>query len=169
MTITATPKDPSANSYVDITYADSYFSTRYGANNWATFDTPTKEALLITATNTINLFSFGGYATTTNQSLKWPRTSVLNTEGRTVNPDVIPLNIKQATCELAVWLWSEEDRLLSDIELSQFTDFKVGPLTLKVNGSPIKVPPIVDTLLRNIGPGALLGTPSSRPQVSMCR
>ena len=96
-----------ANSYIDSTYADSYFSDR-GVTEWASLTN--KDALLIQATDYIETVYYGkwlGERLTTTQALEFPR--VID------NEDVgVPERLKKACCELA--LKANSGTLLVDVE-----------------------------------------------------
>ena len=81
-----------ANSYVDLSYADSYL-----ANNdaWNELDDSDKEQALIDASYSLDLMYgdafIGSQINEYNQDLEWPRTDQ--------RYGVIPLNLKKAVCE----------------------------------------------------------------------
>ena len=88
-----------ANSFVDVVYADDYFSTR-GVADWALLTQEQKEVFLIKATDYINNgFKWYGQKLTTTQSLKFPRKNLVDEDGEPVNG--VPTAIKDATCECA--------------------------------------------------------------------
>lgn len=94
-----------ANTYVDVTYADTYFSTR-GITAWASLTN--KEALLIQATDYLEAVyseSWKGEKLLDTQSLSFPRVI----DGVTVFPE----RLKYAQCELA--LKANSDVLLKDV------------------------------------------------------
>lgn len=96
-----------ANSYIESTYADTYFSDR-GKTEWATLTN--KDALLIQATDFIERVYFGlwkGTRLTTTQNTEFPRLI----EGVDVG---LPERLKQACSELA--LKANSGELLPDVE-----------------------------------------------------
>lgn len=92
------------NSYVDTTYADSYFADRLYATDYTGATTANKEAALIMATQVIDEFEFLGTRTdvSTPQALKFPRSSLPNIDGVTYDTTTVPAEIKKATCEMAL-------------------------------------------------------------------
>lgn len=89
-----------ANSYVDVDYADNYFSVR-GAKSWEDLDTETKQVCLVKATDYIdNVFDWNGTKSTKEQALKFPRKNLIDSDGFEVLG--IPLCLKDAVCECAV-------------------------------------------------------------------
>ena len=158
MALITTPSATNANSFVDLTFADAFFGTKFNADLWDTFSPQIKERLLVSATEAINVFKFGGTKTLNSQSLEWPRKWLVNQDGSAILDTSIPLNLKKAVCEMAYWIWTEEDRLVSDTEVNQIESMKIGPLDVKVSGKAKVVPPAVEALLSAIGPGVLIGT-----------
>jgi hypothetical protein len=90
------------------------------------------------------------------QSLQWPRSYLLDTNGYQLTG--IPEKLKEAVCEMAYWIWSEGDRILSDTEILQVDSYNVGPINVSVNQKRVVLPPAVEALLNSMGPGVLLST-----------
>lgn len=87
-----------SNSYIDVAYADSYFSDR-GNTEWASLDEAAKQGALINATDYINLRwgdQFKGTIAVEDQALLWPRLYVGNSALQ------MPDTLKRATAEYAV-------------------------------------------------------------------
>jgi hypothetical protein len=156
--IDATPSSSTMNCYTDVAFADAYFALRYGAEAWVDFDTTKKEALLVRATNTLDTFKFGGLKTSRTQPLLWPRQGIFDDEGYWYDKTVVPVKVQKATCELALWYWTEDDRFFSDIELSQLESWKAGPADVKAKKGALDLPKTVMELLTSIGTGVFLGT-----------
>lgn len=95
-----------ANSYVDVTFADDYFSAR-GVTAWSTLTTPVKEQLLIKATDFIdNIFQWNGKKQFETQALRFPRVNIKDYEGGEVSG--VPVCLKQSVCDAALISRSEE-------------------------------------------------------------
>ena len=169
MAINSTPSAVDANSYISVAYADSYFATKFGATAWSDFTTAEKEQLCVSATEALNVLKFGGVKSVNAQSLEWPRAYLEDSSGQMISPQAIPANVQKATCEMAYWIWTEEDRMMSDTDLLQLESMKVGPLDLKVGKKPMTIPTKVEQLLHATGPGVYLGSSSQSPSVWMCR
>lgn len=83
------------NSYVDVAYADTYFTTRVGGAAWLDLTPEEKESALLTAMPYLeNYCQWQGDKTDPEQALQWPRNG--DTE--------VPANIKNAQCEFALSL-----------------------------------------------------------------
>ena len=90
---------PNADSYVSIEFADSYFSAR-GVTAWATLTQTVKEQSLIKGTDFIDtIYQWKGKKTTSEQSLRFPRTNLRDYEGQEI--EGIPTCLKQAVCDAA--------------------------------------------------------------------
>lgn len=97
-----TPEDGTgvvnANSYVDVDYADTYFSDR-GNEAWGNLDSTDKEIALINASDYINLRygeKFKGSLATETQGMLWPRLYVGSSALQ------MPDSLKRATAEYAI-------------------------------------------------------------------
>lgn len=159
-TFDATQSSATANSYVALEQADDYFNGRFGADGWFEYTEAQKQQLLVTATRDIDITTFGGMKSDEDQALEWPRNMLQDRQGRTIVG--IPQKLIEATCELALWKWSEGDRMLSDTELQQVESFKAGPLDIKVKAGAMTFPAKVDQLLNAIGPGVVITSTSAK-------
>lgn len=154
--IDANPASSTMNSYCDLTFADEYFSLRFGAEAWADFEEAKKEALLVRATNKLDTFKYGGLKTSRTQPLMWPRQGIYDDEGNPYPQSVVPVKVKAATCEMAFWYWTEDDRFISDTDAGQIESYSAGPLSVKAKAGANDFPKIVTDMLSSIGEGTLL-------------
>lgn len=95
------------NSYVDITYATTYFSERLYTTEWDNADSPIKEKALIQATRWIDMQTLKGTSTVSTQTLHFPIDSTTN----------VPEAIKMAVCEKALSLLKQGDNIIKSGEL----------------------------------------------------
>ena len=160
-TFDSTPTSGTMNSYTSVSFADDYFVARFGAESWSSFDEPKKFALLVQATNILDTYMYGGLRTSRSQPLQWPRQGIYNDEGTPYSSAVLPDKMQKATCEMAFWLFTEEDRLLSDTSLQQVDAFKAGPRDLKIRKSAMVIPEKVLSTIKSIGAGTLISTSES--------
>ena len=98
-----------ANSYISLADADAYFTNRLGASAWYVASQEVKAQGLITASRLLDqeVIWRGDLAVTTS-ALRWPRNYVYNGEGVLLDNDSVPTAVKNATCELALWLMAED-------------------------------------------------------------
>lgn len=99
------------NSYVDVAYADNYFSERLYITEWDALttanDTTTKEKALIQATRWLDTQKLRGTPTVNTQSLHFPIDGAID----------VPTAIKNAVCEKALLLLKQGDNVLKAGEL----------------------------------------------------
>ncbi len=84
---------PSFVSYVSMSEAENYFALRLNSGEWDNAVLTDKMKSLSMATGDIDNLQFKGIKTDPNQILEFPRT---------ISGDIIPGNIKKATCEIAI-------------------------------------------------------------------
>lgn len=134
-TIDATLSGASANSYVTLAGANTYFETVPNSGTWTDKTDDQKNRALISATRWIDALSFYGDRCTTTQALKWPR------EDYTVDDidlvcSLIPTDIKTATYELARALANDTDAVTGSTGTSGIYDeVKLGDLQVKYKSS----------------------------------
>lgn len=136
------------NSYVSLEEANTYFNARLNNGHWLSLDEPKKQASLIQATQIIDSKNYNGQKTLPNQPLRFPRKNIIY-DGEYLKSDEIPLKIKQATCELAIHLLSED--VTAPSELGGFERVKLGVLEVQTkSNAPSMIetlPPLVKALL----------------------
>lgn len=116
-----------ANSYVDIAYADDYFSTR-GYTKWEDCTTAQKEMYLVKATDYINFaFKYHGVKATETQALNFPRKKLIDRDGYEVKG--IPSCLKMAVCECVQVLVSGTDLFQTESSNGAVTSEKIGDLS----------------------------------------
>jgi len=134
-TIDATLAGASANSYVTLAAANTYFETVPDSSTWTDKTDDQKNRALISSTRWINALSFYGDRCTTTQALKWPR------ENYTVDDidlacSLIPTDIKVATFELARALANDTGAITDSTGTTGIYDeVKLGDLQVKYNKS----------------------------------
>jgi hypothetical protein len=145
ITIDSTAKSPTANSYISAADAELYFSGRPYAEAWTAATADEQNRVLIAATLRLDQERWKGTPQTTTQSLKWPRWGVVDQDyqggngyaggyglswERWLNSDTIPVFLKNAVCELALVLLTEnrlEDTGLELLEQVGVGDLNVTP------------------------------------------
>ena len=130
MALIATVGDPSANSYVTVSEANSYFATRLHSEAWE--NESSQASALITATSQLDWYiQFKGTQTTSTQALKWPRADVTRPDGTEVSDSIIPNDVKVAVYELA--LSSLVGDRTADNPLAGIEQVKAGSLMIKAD------------------------------------
>lgn len=121
-----------SNSYATVDEADVYHEDHLFASAWTTATEETKEKALIWSTRLLNeQVRWYGYKKTSTQALAWPRNSVVDYDGYSVNSDSIPIFLKRATAEFARHL-IVADRT-AETEITGFKKIKVGEIELDID------------------------------------
>lgn len=182
--------DPSAegfNSYASVDEADEYFSSVYfgEVKKWSSFSDADKEALLITSTRRLSDLPWLGAPVSASQTLAFPRVFDNWEYGYSYFPNVspvpvsgwipltlledapdpstfIPVWLKRATFEMALWIWTEDDRPATASEFAMLKSMKVGPLDYAFRDRALDVSPAVLAILTGLGPAYI--TLSTGPQ-----
>ena len=138
-TLDDTAKGASANSYVTVADAETYFDERYDSALW--LDEPStaqKERLLITATRELDRLPWLATRTTSTQALQWPRSGLCDRDGISLDNDTIPPEVDRATFELAYAILAETDFDTAALgNLAAFKKAKVGPLEVEMRDNVV--------------------------------
>ena len=109
-TIRATLGGSDSNSYADVAAADDYAANQWWAATWTALEVSAKEIALIGATSAMETITWKGERCSPSsddankpQALSWPRTKA-SCDGVAASCDLIPLNVMNATFELAYQL-----------------------------------------------------------------
>lgn len=155
-----------ANSYIELTYADTYHSVR-GNADWAAASEAARTAALIRATEGIDAKyaeQWLGVKAKSGQSLAWPRAKVIDTtqpivtsEGESIAVDSIPKALKQATAEVALIELTTRfvQRTVSRDNLVKREKVDVIETEYFAGAPSVTLYPHVDALLKGIASSAL--------------
>lgn len=125
LTLDATPGGEDANSYCLVLEADRYNAYNLYATAWAAATSDQKIATLVMATRMLNeLVEWSGFKTTLEQALRWPRGGVIDRDGYSIDNDVIPQFLKDATAELARYLLSSDRQTTLDAAVTGIKSVK---------------------------------------------
>ena len=132
-TINATIKSETANSYVTLTEANSYFETVPDSSTWTDKTDDQKNRALISATRWKDTFVYQGDRCDENQALKFPRSNY-QVDRVELSCSTIPLNIKYAQYELARALANDTDAMTGNLGTDgNFSEVKLGDIEVKYN------------------------------------
>ena len=146
-----------AESFISVTDADTYFSNR-GNTTWAALTTAQKEQALRKATDYIEAMyraRWKGFVKTATQALAWPRSYVylepfvvgaVGSYPYLVSDSIVPTEVKNACAELAYKASSAE--LAPDLEQGVRSE-KIDVITVEydTNALPYKQYRLVDRML----------------------
>lgn len=168
LTLDATVGGSSSNAYLTAAEGDAYHERRLHATVWTAATDATKEAALVWATQLLDDgIKWVGVVTDLEQALAWPRSGIVDREGRLVDNDAIPSQVKDATAELARLLIASDRG--ADRDTIGFKAITVGPIQLEVDklDDLAVIPDAVYDMLREFGyrinnPGAVKMVPLVR-------
>lgn len=101
--------DANANSYLNLTDANTYFELALGVDKWTNATDATKQSALVTATRMTDRKDWQGEKTVSTQPLEWPRTGVVDKNGDLVSTTTLPQDFQDGICELALELITDPD------------------------------------------------------------
>ena len=134
-TIVATLKSATANSYVTLAEANTYFETVPDSTTWTNKTDDQKNRALISATRWIDGLNFYGDRCDESQALKWPRNNY-HVDDDELACTSIPANIKYAQYELARALANETDAITGNKGTDGvYEEVKLGDMEVKYNTS----------------------------------
>ena len=132
-TITATLSSATANSYVTLAEANTYFETVPDSSTWTNKTDDQKNRSLISATRWIDSLVFYGDRCDNGQALKFPRNNY-EVDDVELNCSLIPNNIKYAQNELAKALANDTDAMTGNTGTDgNFSEVKLGDIEVKYN------------------------------------
>jgi len=161
-TFDATIGGEDSNSYCTVEQADDYMDARLSTDAWDALSTSDKESALAMATRRINAERFGGRKTAQSQALQFPREVIYDKDGYVYDSNVIPQELINATCEMALfYLERDEEGIVTEYELhdAQYIEsYGVGPLSYKFKkgAKADGLPNAVQRELRAMGLGVWL-------------
>ena len=132
-TINATIKSETANSYVTLAEANSYFETVPDSTTWDNKTDDQKNRSLIAATRWIDTFVYQGDRCDEDQALKFPRTNY-QLDRVELSCSTIPNNIKYAQYELARALANDTGAITGTTGTEgNLSELRMGDIQLKYN------------------------------------
>lgn len=132
MALVETPGSASADTYATLAEFEAYAAARLPAVTWfgAATDAQKEAALKAAARELDACFVWTGTAVDDVQALTWPRSGMLTRNGFDVPTTTIPVDLKNAQCEMALQLGAS-DRLGDNDALKKgITSIKAGSVAL---------------------------------------
>ena len=134
-TINATLKSATANSFVTLAEANTYFETVPDSSTCDDKTEDQKNRALISATRWIDTLNFYGDRCDTSQALNWPRNNY-HVDRVELVCTVIPNEIKYATYELARALANDTSSITGSTgDTGLYESVKLGEIEVKYNTS----------------------------------
>ena len=132
-TVNATLKSETANSYVTLAEANTYFETAPEESTWDDKTDDQKNRALISACRWIDSLNYLGDRCDNDQALKWPRNNH-HVDSVELVCTAIPLPIKHAQYELAKALANDTDAMTGNKGTDgTYEEVKLGELEVKYN------------------------------------
>ena len=146
-----------ANSYVTLAEADAYFTDTFGRPLWADRPESDREALIITASRTLDQYmAWSGLPATDTQSMGWPRRQTYDQFGVLYPDNLVPRTLKYAVYEVAYLLLESGPISFGEQTLDRI---KVASIELEFSKDSVDsgLPKFIETLLGNLGTPVLVG------------
>jgi hypothetical protein len=145
---------PTATSYISVEEATDYFEPDQTATaTWTAFTQAEQEYYLAWASRLLDQkCEYHGVPTSEVQGLRWPRTGARNRDGQVISGFIIPVPIKQATCELAKYLFNGAD-ITTGPDVQQLSKIKVDVIEIEwqADTAQVEFPSIINAILRGLG------------------
>lgn len=142
------------NSYITIEEADSYFSSRLGADFWAELEESTKEKALITATKKIDRLTFIGWKKSLKQPLQFPRVYYSGFCYNGLQIADVPQAIKDAVCEEALttlqYIENNSEEVYNGAVDGNYQSIKLGDASITYGSSGVSGGSSMDGTTRNL-------------------
>jgi hypothetical protein len=163
MALDATAGGANANSYCTVAEADTYHTTHLYAEDWTSAVLAKKEAALIWATRLLDeQIAWKGDVVTQIQALRWPRSGVLDRDGRYYfDQTLVPAFLQQAAAEFARHLLAGDRTAERSIGITSVVADTVEVVFDKTDQKPF-VPPAVRSMVEPYGELAGPGSGTAR-------
>lgn len=143
-----------ATSYVSVAEADDYYTidTNFTAT-WTGLTTQAKEYLLAWATRILDQKTEwkGCMSVPATQNLRWPRTGVYDRDGRLIEADEMPGQLKEAVFEFAKYLRENDPTVGQDTDYLKAMRVDVIELEWQDNAAQVTFPSILNSILGTLG------------------
>jgi len=133
-TVNATVSHASANSYITLIEANAYWADHFYSETWDALQSGDKNTLIVMSTRLLDEWvDWKGIKSSDTQALRWPRYNTVDRDNYWIDGDVIPVEVKNATAELAGYLAKGD--ATAEPDTKGFSELKVGELQLKIDKS----------------------------------
>ena len=144
-------------SYADITEADAFFSGRTDAVHWQKLSEEVKQNALERGSRMLDeAFDWKGIPANDFQELRWPRKNAVDPDGKIIDPESVPLRVRIAVMEQALYL-TDPIRTLSENGIKSAV---AGGMSLSLNAEQKQsvIAPAAVAAVRSLG---VLRTPGT--------
>ena len=103
-----------SNAFISVADCDTYQSN-LSRTDWDILVNAVKELAIIKATMYVNnRYNWNGTKNTRDQALNWPRTNAYDNNNFLIDSDIVPVEVKNATCEYAYLISIDTDLYSSE-------------------------------------------------------
>lgn len=140
MAIDATPKSPTANSYLTEAEANTILTEQWlNADAWVAALTAKREAALIMATALMDSsFLYDGSRTSTEQALRLPRVGMVDQDDYPIDHDTIPKLAKKACAVFANYLLTSNRMADPELVGLGISSASLGPMSVTIDPGQVK-------------------------------
>lgn len=148
------------STYTEIMEADAFFAGRTDAVHWQNFSDEIKQNTLERASRMLDeAFDWKGRPLSETQPLRWPRKDVTDLDGTPIDPETIPLRIRIAAMEQALYLTDP----LKKMAESGIKNASAGEMSLAFSARENSmISPLAIAAVRGLGELRSRGNPSMK-------
>ena len=154
----------SANSYGSVSEMDDYAAVDVNyAASWAAFDSDEKEKRLAWASRVLDQkTSWRGTKAVAESGLRWPRYGVYDRDGNLIADNVVPVQVKQATFELAKFMTATDITTSQEADFIKRIELDVVQIDFQDNTAQPNTPSMLNDILSGLGSFGGCGAGGSR-------
>jgi hypothetical protein len=151
LVLDATVGGTASNTYITRADANTYFESKFHKDAWDAASDGDKDIVLVEATRLLDAYYiWAQHPTSSTQALQWPRNGVLDTDRwNLIEEDVLPDELKWATCEWAQAILVGDRTADSDVETQGLSRLKAGSVELEFKDS-VYAKPVPDVVVNLI-------------------
>lgn len=143
-----------SNSYATLAEGNAYHASRLNSTAWTNATSANRTVALVMATRLLDsMYEWAGYPSfflTQSQALCWPRYPVEDKSRiRYVDSSLIPVELRDATAELARQLLISDRTIEGDVDAQGIKSLKAGSVAIEFKGTP-NIKPIPDAVINMI-------------------
>jgi hypothetical protein len=159
-----------SNSYATVAHANTYHSSHLYGDSWHQANDSKKEKALMWATRLLDEWiAWHGTKGDEDQALQWPRVGATDRGGYSIDHDVIPSDVRNATAEFARLLIVQDRTALDEDDVPRgFKKLQAGSLVMEFDsGSRADKKDVIPEHVRRMV--SAVGAPVGGPTIKMLR
>jgi DnaT-like ssDNA binding protein len=142
-----------SNSYVSVLDASDYFTVDpNGGPSWTALTTLQQQKQLSWASRILDQkVRWKGQLAVPGSAMRWPRINVFDRDKNAIDSTIVPIQVKQATLELAKFLLTNDLTVGQDVDYLKLVRVDVIELEYQDHTGQSNVPAIINEILAGIG------------------